>query len=153
MRIRQSVSLGVAAATLLAGGCAGVTQHLGVNSDVFFGVESTTSSDFVLAVVPNRGAFDAATACRTDAVGGNPAWCSVNDPDDVEFTTDSGASASPYYAYIRNVGTGSMRCRVYLRMQERGTTRHDDRYTLDVARGAVVRVYDVYRNSYARTAD
>ncbi|MCW5943083.1 MAG: hypothetical protein KIS66_12685 [Fimbriimonadaceae bacterium] len=146
-----SCAITVVATSLLAG-CGGVGQLAGVNSDVFFGVESTTSSDFVLVVVPNRGAYDSTAGCRTDAVGTNPAWCSVNDPDDIEFTTVSGASESPYYAYIRNVGAGSMRCRVYLRMKERGTIRHEDRYTIDVARGEVVRVYEIFRNNYSRTS-
>jgi hypothetical protein len=85
-----------------AAGCGGGGASLGHNSNVQVILTSDDLADLEVIVSPRRGGPDDFDRCSIDSPN---VWCDTqagNRTDIIRFTTNSEASANPFYVWVRN---------------------------------------------------
>ncbi len=133
-------------------GCGGASS-LGFNSKakvVLVAESSNQADDLELIVSPKEASANTSDRCTTyDSAD----WCDVrfdNFTNIIEFRTNSAASKSPYFVYVRNHSDHRRECRVDVTMDSGSGTNKFFRASVSVSAGSTVYITSIYRNSVDR---
>jgi hypothetical protein len=125
-------------------GCgSGVSAVIGRNSLAEVSITSVHVNDLDLIISPKEGTATNPGACRDDQEAFGCVRVFITDKTTISFTTNSEASSSPYYVYIRNQGASTRTVTLEIRMDgDRKVFK-----TLDVPAGTTNRYARIFRNN------
>ncbi len=142
LRLAAALTL-FALAPFLMGCGSGVSAVIGRNSAAEVSITSIHVNDLDLIISPKEGAATDPGACRDDQEAFGCVRVFITDKTTITFTTNSEASSSPYYVYIRNQGASARTVTLEIRMDgDRKVFK-----TLDVPAGVAVRYARIFRNN------
>jgi hypothetical protein len=141
---RLAAALAILFAAFLVVGCgSGVSAVIGRNSLAEVSITSVHVNDLDLIISPKEGTATNPGACRDDQEAFGCVRVFITDKTTISFTTNSEASSSPYYVYIRNQGTSTHTVTLEIRMDgDRKVFK-----TLDVPAGVTNRYARIFRNN------
>jgi hypothetical protein len=137
------LACGSVATTLLSGCTGAANARLGTNSRAELRLNSPNARDLILIVAPKFGQADAPDACTNTKTNFGCTQSLAPNRNTIRFTTNSEASASPFYVYVRNTSPNARTAQLEIFMDG----KRDVNIVLDLSGNETRGVARIFRNN------